>query len=169
MLLPGCIRVPSYSRKSLKTINDNPTYRKVKNNIIVQAKVLSEDNIQYLFDLCSKPQEDSFEVIYLSIHNFSTLSYRLLSADIDCTMLPYQKIVRDMKTSNAVGLTSSIMPIGATAFAFGIFLSGPVVLYLGLSLATVGISVWTGGIGLALVSVGRGIKSMVMNSRIKKI
>jgi len=167
VLLPGCIRVPSYNRKPLKSISDSFTYYGVEKNIIVQVKRLTEDNIQYLFGSRSQQKDDSFEVIYLSVHNISPIPYLLFAADIDCTMLPYKEVIKRLKTSSITRLVGSIVPIHVIAYpsayllVSGAFLSVPIAAYAGISLAIA-------GVGLGLACVGAGIKSIVMNTHISK-
>lgn len=135
--------------------------------MIVQAKQLTQDNIQHLFESRLMQKDNTFEVIYLSIHNLSNVSYIVSPADIDIAKLSYQQIFQYMKTSSIGRLTGGIVAIGIPAypavnlFTFGCFMKCAIAAYAGLSLAVV-------GIGLGALCFVLGLKSIKMNYRIDK-
>lgn len=174
VLLPGCYKVPTYRSKRLETVSADFAYRGVQENVIVQAKRLSGDDIHALFGQRADQINGSFEAIYISVHNFSPIRYQLCAADIDLIQVSCQNIVQLIKTSSITPLVRVAVsaPIGAGSLYLalislmltkGFYESFPMIIpvvgFPLLSLASAGV---------VLVYSGKFIKSLVMNSRIKK-
>ena len=162
ILLPGCMRVPSYQPRSLQSMSGDFTYRGVEKGVVLQAKRLTEDEMQFLFG----QQEKSFTAIYFSIHNLSNASYVLSTSEIDCKKMSYQQIARQMKTSSIARLAGSAVSGygvygGVWALVFGAFAKSAIFAYGGLGLAVI-------SIGMVPIFLGTGIKSAIMNTRIRK-
>jgi hypothetical protein len=168
VLLPGCMHVPTYQRKSLNSVSDHCTYRGAEKNVIVRAKLLSRANKKVLFGIRSTLIHDNdLQVIYISIHNLSSVHYLLSPTDIDLAMMPYHDVAQLMKTSSVKGLAGGLVCSGISAatpagyMTFGLLFQLPI-----LANGVLAIGVVTAGV--ALTFFGTSIKSIVMNSRIKK-
>ncbi|HLJ31013.1 MAG TPA: hypothetical protein VKU36_01120 [Candidatus Babeliales bacterium] len=171
-LLPGCMHVPTYKSKPLKSMETDFTYHQAEQNVIVQAKKLTAEEIQYIFGARADHLIDSVQVISLSVHNLSNSCYHLFVQN-DYVALSVREVARLMKTSSVARMASGIVS-GATVSVTAnfLFVTGtmlilqppsaiwiPYALIFGLPIATV--------IG-ALPFFGKSIKSMIMNHRLKK-
>ena len=166
--LPGCMHVPTYQCKSLKSVNHHCTYRGAEKNVIVRAKRLSRADKRALFGNHSKLiLYNDLQVIYVSMHNLSGVHYLVSPTDIDLPMMPYHDVARLMKTSSINRLTGCVVSGASTtgavygSFVFGMLFQLPM---LGYGVLAIGIA----SAGMALTFFGTSIKSIVMNSRIKK-
>lgn len=168
VLLPGCMHVPTYQRKSLQSVSDHCTYRGAEKNVTMRAKLLSRADKSALFGSRSTLIHDNdLQVIYVSIHNLSSVHYLSSPSDIDLAMIPYHDVAQLIKTSSVSGLVrgvafsviSAVAPAGA--MAFGMLMQLPVLCYGTLAIGVV-------SAGVALTFFGTSIKSIVMNSRITK-
>ncbi len=168
VLLPGCMRVPLYKRKPLRCISNDCPYRGVEKNVIVRAKVLSQDEKEYLFDN-HLTYENELHAIYVAIHNMSNRSYVFSCDNVSLKQISYHNVIKLIKqTSSFARLALSGVSGGyvASGFIFGelssIYLSQgegilPIVLF----------PIVVGFIAVSFFSLAQGIKSIVMNSRIK--
>jgi hypothetical protein len=167
VLLPSCMRIPTYRSQPLRSASADFTYRGIENNVILQAKRLSEGDIQQIFGEQGQELSKSLDVIYLSAHNLSSISYVFPVASIDLAMVPYKDVAEVMKTNTHRGFADGIVCAGATCAtvypaALSLMLSGPIAIVYGgfASGAIIG--------GLSLAYFGKSIKSMIMNKRLTK-
>lgn len=163
VLLPGCMRVPSYKPKSLQSISSDFMYRGVEKGIVVQAKCLTIDEVQSLFG----QQGESFIPIYLSIHNLSNSAYILSNSEIDCAKMSHQEVSQLMKTSSIARLAGSVVAYGTTFGGIHIGVFGAFIMKSAIAMCG-GFALAALSIGFGLTSIGTGIKSMIMNTRIRK-
>jgi hypothetical protein len=168
VLLPGCMRAPTYKSKSLQAVGNHCAYRGTKNNVIMQAKLLSREDKRALFgDRSTLIHEDDIQIMYLSVYNLSSMGYVFSPANIDLSIMSYNDVAQLIKTSSvgrfATSIACSVSIVGAVygSVAFGMLFGLPTlangVLVFGAMTAS-----------MALVFFGKSIKSMVMNKRIKK-
>jgi hypothetical protein len=162
-LLPGCYHVPSYKRTSLRMVSTDFSYGNVKNNVILQVKHLHEAEKHAMVGCKAGRLKNSFKVLCFSINNLSDSSYIFSPADIDLTLTSYTDIAKTLKTNSLRGITTGAVATASTAVvcmgagAFGMIQQLPV-LFPVLGVLTTGI---------AVVSFSKGIKSAVMNRRVK--
>lgn len=145
VLLPGCIHVPEYNRRSMRFIDESCNYHEVKNSVAIRAKRLTENNKKEIFGesskQLSKAKNGSIEVVYLSLHNLTKNTYGMSYAGIGMPIMPYSDIVPLMKTSTAgraagmFGLfygssiaTPALLGVGILAAAHGVILGIPMVI-----------------------------------------
>ncbi len=144
-MLPGCLHVPEYNRRSMRFIDESCSYHEVKNGVAIRAKCLTENNKKEIFGesskQLSKAKNGSIEVIYLSLHNLTRNTYLVSSAGVGMPIMPYSDIVQLMKTSTVGRLAGSValfygasittpalLGAGILAAAHGIFLGIPVMI-----------------------------------------
>lgn len=170
VLLPGCIHVPTYQRKSLKSVSDHYTYGSAEKNVIVWAKLLSREDKSALFGSRSRLIHDNdLQVIHLSIHNLSSVHYLSSPTDINLSMMSYREVAKLMKTSSIGRLTGSTVS-GVYSGALGaaaVFTIGD----LGVSSFACAAAFLAPSVvcaSMALVFFGTSIKSIVMNRRMSK-
>jgi hypothetical protein len=174
VLLPGCYKIPMYRSKPLKSVSADFTYRGVENKVILQAKRLTRDDVQYLFSSRSEQLDGAVEVVYFSVHNLSSAHYELSSTDIAVPQVSYKDLARMIKTSSIGGLgrvaagaggvgASYYLTIASIFAAKGYMGAFPVLIPM-FGFPVVGII----SAGVALIYSGKFIKSMVMNSRISR-
>src|SRR5579872_552117 len=163
VLLPGCIlHVPSYHRQKLRLVRDNCTYSGIEKNITLQAKLLTENDKQDLFGKhIGHIEGDDIKVIYLSIHNLSDKDYFFTSDCIDLKQLSSRNIVKAMKKTSSIGrlvlfhVTSSINPLS--------FIDHSNPFFIPVAICVSPVFLVTSLIGLI-----QGIKSVVINTRVRK-
>jgi hypothetical protein len=109
VMLPGCLRVPTYTAKPMNVLNDNFTYHAVKKGVVFQAKRLTLDEINYLFDERAKGLLGSTEIIYCSIPNISNQDYVLSLQNEDFLPLRVHEVKRLMKTNS--GKRLELVPV----------------------------------------------------------
>jgi hypothetical protein len=170
ILLPGCMRVPTYQCKPLKLASDHCVYHGTANNVIVQTKLLSREDKNALFgDRSASIHNNDIQVIHLSINNLSNVKYLLSPADIDLSIMSCRDVEKLMKT-NSVGKLAGSTVSGAFSWSFGataVFAIGD----LGVSSVPVAAAILAPSVvcaSIALILFGKSIKSMVMNRRISK-
>lgn len=173
VVLPGCMKVPTYRKQSLGLIRENYESQNIHNDIIVHAKHLTYEELYSLFGVRAKRLARSVEVVYVSICNVSSHNYIFSVACNTFTPLPYADVVKLMKTSTVGRCATGIVGgAGISAAANGLFVTGvmailqppsaiwiPYALVFGIPIAFV--------IG-ALPFCGKSVKSAIMNRRIKK-
>lgn len=160
VLLPGCIlHVPSYRAQRLRLIRDNFTYNETEKNITLGVKLLTEEDKYDLFgEHIGALEEDDFYIVYLSIHNLSDKNYVLTSHRIDLEQLSSRAVITSMKKTSSIGRLSvwyfsSVPPAILASFVHDPLVIAPVSIGFGI----------TGLIGFV-----QGIKSIVMNGRVRK-
>src|SRR5437016_5236861 len=98
VLLPGCIRVPSYKPKSLQSISGDFMYRGVEKGVVLQAKRLTKDEVYFLFGDRAKALLESVEVMHISVHNLSTEHYIISPGAMNIIQIPYSDTLRSIQT-----------------------------------------------------------------------
>lgn len=167
VLLPGCMRVPLYKRKPLRCISNNCSYRTVEKNVIVRAKKLSKAEKYYLFN--AYISDNDLQVIYFSIHNLSDVSYILFQDGIDLELVSYKNVMKSLKKTNTVsrfvgagvGAAVVMSPDIIMSCLAGKIFSGIIVVPVVFTAAIIAMP-------LSIAFLVQGIKSVVMNARIKK-
>ena len=171
VLLPGCIlHVPSYRRQPLRMIRENFTYSGSENNVMLRAKLLNEVDKEDLFgDRIGAIEGGQFKVVYLSIHNLSDKNYSIMPHSIDLRQISCSRVIGLMKKTSSVGRL--------TAYVFGgiaskeLFVLAASASFASANVIALSVVASTVGVGLeviSLIGLFRGIKSIVMNSRIAK-
>jgi hypothetical protein len=167
VVLPGCIKVPSYIRRSFVLVGDDCPYKATQENINIEIKKFSNSDIHYLFDGRSDLLSyKKINVVYIAICNLSENSYIITPDSIDLEQVPYIKIDKSMKKTNsaarllggAVGITAGTL--SEKAIRSGACKDVGEFLVLG---SFSGISSVFGYLG-----IGTGIQSAVINRRISK-
>jgi len=166
VLLPSCMRVPSYRCRSLKSVSNNFMYRDVEKNVVMRAKKLSEAEKSYLFD--TRIRDNDLQVIYFSIHNLSDELYIFSHDGICLELVPYKNVMRILKKTNTVsrfvgvgvGATIVASPYIAASCLMGQGIPG-IVLFPFIAAAMIALP-------LGITFLAQGIKSIVINSRITK-
>ena len=155
VILPGCIRVPEYNRRSMRFIDESCNYHEVKNSVAIRAKRLTENNKKEIFgessNQLSKPKNGSIEVIYVSLHNLTKNTYFISSAGIGMSVMPYSDVVPLMKTST-VGRVA-----GMFALFYGSSIATPALLAGGIFAAAHGVIV---GIPITIAGCALGVASL---------
>ncbi|HSC25565.1 MAG TPA: hypothetical protein VLB80_05125 [Candidatus Babeliales bacterium] len=171
VLLPSCMRVPTYHRHSLHNVNTKFDYRNAERGVILQAKQLTIPEIQYLFGLGSAKLSKTFAVLYISIHNLSNIAYTFSPDNFDIELATYDDVIKSVKkTSTASRLTGAalsgiiVSPIPFDFWLFCIASSHHLPSIVLAPFVVAGII----AIPLGITFLAQGIKSAVMNSRIKK-
>src|SRR5579863_6851716 len=168
IILPGCMRVPTYQCKPLKLANNHCVYRDTEKNVIVQTKLLSKEDKSALFgDRSASIHNNDIQVIHLSINNLSNVKYLLSPADIDLPIMSCRDVEKLMKTSSVGRFTRGIGfgAVGAGAIGWGV--TGPM-LCDSIAIAYVCLPLGVVAATAALTFFGKSIKSMIMNRRISK-
>ena len=175
MLLPSCLRVPSYNPRTLQFMHSKRMHRQVKNNVIIQIKELSEDERAYLFgERIGRLEHKEYTVLYFSIHNLSTSHYTILPDFTDLNFVPYNKIIQQIKTSTLgriaiAGTGIAGAAIAGTSEMIGISIAlTPLLIPYCLLFTPLAVIGGLAGIGIATSFGGKAIKSSVVNNRIKK-
>ncbi len=173
VLLPGCMHVPTYQRKSLKSVNDHCTYRGAEKNVIMRAKKLSQAEKNYLFGDRNRLINDELQGIYVSVHNLGNVPYVFSHDHIYVRQIKYGDVIRSMrKTSSIVRLTGSAL-IAWPVLPVAIVLSPVAIVPIMVPILTAGMVGFLAGFSavggvLSLTFLAYGIKSIVMNRRISK-
>jgi hypothetical protein len=169
MLLPSCMRVPSYKRRSLELFKNNFTYTNTQENITVRAKRLSIPEKDYLFNGRSQVLY-AIETLCFSIHNLSQHTYCISPETIGLEHISYKDINAMLTKTNSLSRFSGAAAGGVlTALPFIIVsmetlptdASAVIILPVFLGMLVVGIP-------LSLAFLAQGIKSVVMNNRISR-
>lgn len=163
VLLPGCIlRVPSYHKQRLKLVRDNCTYSAVEKGITLQAKLLTKLDKEDLFgEHVGHLEGNDVKVIYLSMYNLSDKDYFFASDCIDLKQLSSKKVVKSMKKTSSIGrfilsdIIASCNPLQ--------FMDRNNPLFIPVAIFVSPIFVVTSLIGFV-----QGIKSVVVNTRVRK-
>src|SRR5690606_10355437 len=108
-------RVPTYKSKSLSILQNNFTYREIKNNIVVQSKRLTEEEVCYLFDVRAQELLKSVEIIHCSIHNLSSQDYVFSPHNEGFSPLSVNEVMRLIKTSSIGRMATGI--VGGTGIS----------------------------------------------------
>ena len=168
VLLPGCMRVSSYTRRPLQLFKNYFAYTQTEQGITVRAKQFSCAEKYYFFDGRTALLDD-IEIIYLSVHNLSGKRY-IISRNGICIpqMLFHDVNVLIKKTNTITRLSGAAVSgfIAALPFTITSIVTFPVgtpgvVLLPFLGAAVVAIP-------LGCIFLAQGIKSAVMNHRISK-
>jgi hypothetical protein len=106
LLLPGCYRVHRYKSSSLHSIDVARGYRKTRNGFTLCATRLTNFDKKGLFGVYSKKlarhgKGGPIEVIYLSLHNLTPMTYMLPYQGIDLDILSAREVARLFKPSTA--------------------------------------------------------------------
>ncbi len=172
LLLPGCLNVPRYKSQSLQTLPNNFTYWGMEDNVVLQSKRLTVEEIEHLFGVRAEHLLPSVEIIHCSIHNLSRKNYIFSAQNQDFTSLSVHQVTRLIKTSSTGRIATGIFGgIGISAVSNGAVIGAAAVLIPALSVAVPYAVIF----GLPLMAIvgglpfyGKAIKSMVMNHRINK-
>ena len=158
--LPGCIlHVPSYQVQRLRLIRDDVTYNETEKNVTLGAKLLTEEDKNDLFgEHIGALEDNDCHIVYLSVHNLSDKSYVLTSGRIGLEQLALRDVVKLMKKTSSIGRLSvwyfsSVPPAVVASLVHDPLIIAPISIGFGI----------TGIIGFV-----QGIKSIIMNGRVKK-
>lgn len=173
-MLPGCIRVPTYKKKSLDIFKNNCSYRHGEKGVVASVKQLNEAEKNYLFD-GRIPLLNEAEIIYVSIYNLSDSHYILGPEMISLEQMPFCDIKKAIKKTNSVErlFGAGVSSVGAYA-ALGVAVSvtkqgiagvGTAPMLLLCFIGSVGYAISAVVIPLGLTFLAQGIKSIVMNAR----
>lgn len=181
VLLPGCMHVPTYRRKALKSVSDHCTYRGSEKNVIMRAKQLRNAEKSYLFgNRSALLGDDELQAIYISLHNLSDASYVFSCDNIYVKQMHYHDVSRSMKkTSSMSRLAGGVLLVTPLPILVAVTLACSSVAIVGAQIAIIPAMIIGGMVGavvgIPLVAVGfglaffaQGIKSIVMNTRIRK-
>jgi len=178
VILPGCMSVPSYRHKPLKFISDDVLLGGVEKGLTLLVKRLTENDISYLFGVRGRQISGSCEVIYLSVHNLSSLSYILSPADINCETMPYHEVIQLMKTNSVARLSTGVAAGGGVVASYYLTVLGVLTVKFGhstlpalliyptfiVSCSFPILGLISAGVGLALF--GKTLKSVIINTQI---
>ena len=168
ILLPGCLHVPTYKGQSVHVMSSHSAYQDIENNVIMQVKLLSQEEQKALFGERSiLIHENDIQVIHFSIHNVSNLHYSFSPADIDLAMISYRDIKKLMKTNSIGGFASGVGFGAISAKLIDLGVAGPMVCQ-SMIVAYVAFPLSIVATALTFVFFGKSIKSMIMNHRINK-
>jgi len=180
VFLPGCMHVPAYKCQPLQSLDEHCVYRGVEKNVIVRAKVLSQDENKHFFN--NYARNDGQSVIYLSIHNISGLDYVFSGNGIGIKQIPYQEVVESMKKTSSRsrfvgGSMSASVALPATGYACAAFISSAMVVKTAAA-AKAAILAMMLGYTMLIIAVPflvfgtaflvQGKKSITVNNRIKR-
>lgn len=104
VLLPGCMRMPSYKRRSLQSISNNCMYRGSEKSVIIHVKKLSHAEKNYIFD--ARMHDNDLQVIYFSIHNLSDEAYMFPHDGIHFELVPHKNVMKLLKKTSAIIISS---------------------------------------------------------------
>jgi hypothetical protein len=160
VVLPGCIlHVPSYRRQSLRIMRDSVAYSETEKNVVVRATLLSAtDKHDFFGEHIGAIKDGKYKVIYISVNNLSDEDYILAADCIDLKQISSRSVVKSMKKTSSFGrlvlwdMSSIPAAIVASCTKEPLFIA-PV---------SIGFAV------IGLISLAQGIKSIVMNTRIRK-
>jgi hypothetical protein len=145
-------------------VGEEFTYRGTEKNVIMRAKELSWRDKYYLFgDHSDLIEDDKFQVIYISINNLSNTHYVLSPGLVGLKQVPCRAVAKAMKKTSSIGRL-------AVYYLFG---GVPIPLYVvaanGGSVLLATASTLSFGLGvIGLIGLAQGIKSIVMNTRVRK-
>ncbi|HLJ31172.1 MAG TPA: hypothetical protein VKU36_01930 [Candidatus Babeliales bacterium] len=176
ILLPSCVKVPTYYQRPLKSVGTHFMYYGDNNKVIVRAKALNTaerhalfgGHIQELHDKDNRP----LQIIYVSIHNLTDADYILCGDDINLKQITYLQLNKLMKKTSSMRRLA-IAGLGGGGFyalCYGmwqvVLSPGGGILITVFGLPMIGCIVG----GAAAVTLGsiQGIRSIVMNRRISK-
>jgi len=167
VLLPGCIlHVPSYRAQRLRLIRDGFNYEAQEENVTVRAKLLTGSDKDDLFgEHIGALEGNDFKVIYVSIHNLSDKNYVFMSRNIDLKQVPSKDILKAMKKTSSIGRLATYYAASTTTAMLGAIsadVSGNLFLCLSVASLSIGFTV------VGLVGLVQGIKSIVMNTRVRR-
>ena len=171
LLLPGCMSVPTYQRRSLNVFKNGCTYKYTEEGITVCVKQLDGPEKSYLLNGRLKADCDDIELLYFSIHNLNSRKYSIVPEEIGLRQITSQEVAKALKKTNSVArLSGAAVTAGAAAAPF-IALAmvtppppGDSIILLPYVFASWIISPLL--IPVGLIFLAYGIKSIVMNSRI---
>jgi len=169
VFLPGCMRVPSYKRRSLELFRNNFTYTYTDDGVTVCVKRLNCPEKDYLFN--GRSVLGDTEGIYFSIYNLSAGDYTISPEDIGLVQIAYRDIQKAIKKTSTVARFSGAVVsggIGASGVAIltHVAHAAPHLFFKTSPLLT--IPGTAGAIVLGIVFLAHSIKSAVTNSRINK-
>ncbi len=165
VLLPGCmLHVPSYRAQRLRLIRDSFTYDAHEENVTVRAKLLTESDKDDLFgEHIGALEGNDFKVIYVSIHNLSDKNYIFMSRNIDLKQVPSKDILKAMKKTSSIGrLATYYLASTTTAMLGAISIHGDPFFIASVASLSIGFTV------VGLIGLVQGIKSIVMNTRVRR-
>jgi len=176
VFLPGCMHVPAYQCQPLRSLDEHCVYRGVEKNVIVRAKVLSQDEKKYFFN--NYARNNDYSVIYLSIHNISGLGYVFSGNGIGIKQISYQEVIESMKKTSSRsryigGSMSAGVALPATGCATAALIGFAITDCGKAALACILIGFGASIIAVPFIAFGtaffaQGIKSTIMNNRIKR-
>ena len=172
VLLPGCIKVPTYHSKSLSTISEHVDYQEIQRGVTLRVKRLKELEKTYLFDEHMQNTAD-VEIVFFSISNLSANNYSIQPVDISLNSLTHWRVRALIKNTNAItrlagasiaapGVWWYSVGIEAVLDSMGSGMGVVIFLYPPLVIAATVLT------GFGLTFLATGIKSIVMNARITK-
>ena len=169
VLLPGCVRVPTYRSKPLHIFKNSCAYASTHKGITVSAKRLNRAEASYIFDDRIKNLSD-VEIVYLSVYNINSCDYIISPEEINIPYLSYIDLVKKTKKTSSVGrlsgsVAAKVVSVGSGVAINVLFMAAPMGLIV-LPLATVAACVGVASYITSLAFLGGGIKSIVMNRRI---
>lgn len=171
LLLPGCMHVPTYRSESLNNVDNTFTHKYIEKNVTFQAKLVTTPEVHYLFGPQNKNLVKNTKIIYLSINNLSETDYILAPENISIASLTCKDVTKLIKTTNTgarfagaaiSGVVASPVPFNIWLHCIGPVVGLPSVVMLPFIIAS------AIAIPLGVVFLAKGIKSAVMNRRIKK-
>ncbi len=173
VILPGCVRVPTYRSKPLHIFKNNCAYTSTHKGITVSAKRLNRAEASYIFDDRIKNLSDT-QIIYLTVYNINSRDYIISPEDINIPYLSYTDLVKKTKKTSSFGRLTGAVGAKAVSFTSAatinmLFTAPAVSVMTGvivLPLATVAACVGVASYITSLAFLGGGIKSIVMNRRI---
>ncbi len=165
LLLPSCMRVPTYKRRSLGIFQNNCTYRHTQNGITLSVKQLSHTEKDYLFNDRTTHTIDDIEAVYFHLSNLSQHDYNVGPASFDLKLVPRQDIDKMIKTTSSTSRFSGAAATSLSPFIFILTALNSPQAYIGVYLFHVSMVLVA---PLIATFLAYGIKSVVMNDRISK-
>ena len=157
VLLPGCMRVPTYRSRPLHTFKNSCTYTNSEKGITVYAKLLNCAESSYIFDGRIESMHDT-DIIYLSIYNLSSRGYIFSPEEISLLHLSYEDFYKNMKKTSSVARLSGALGLD--------FLSGNLIVAAHSGIIAPFMAIFSVTLYVtSLAFLGSGIKSIIMNRR----
>jgi hypothetical protein len=159
VLLPGCMKVPTYHAKPLKLYKNDSAYSTTKQGIVLQARCLTQVEKNCFFDRQIIPL-DGVKAIYFSMVNLSNKPCNIAPDGINVLQISLNDIKKSAKKGDTV-------PYLAGSLAGGWVIALPVYCILCYFAPPTALLV---AAGIALPFEGmfivQGIRSFIVNSRI---
>ena len=171
LIFPGCMHVPTYRSQALKDLPFGSTKKQTENNVSLQAKQLTTREIGYLFGPENKCLMSNIIIIQLSICNMSGTDYLLTPESVTLKALKYRDVFKFIKKTNTASRFAGAAVSGffVSPFFFDTTLSAlaragfPGIVAVPLVMVPMIVA-----LPMGIVFLAEGIKSAVMNRRIKK-